>query len=132
MLNGVGNAVLVDFPQDYDLKFAGSGIEADVFWNSVAYDSVSYRDNRVSVTDLFDATSLSSYNEMEILLNRIENPLLVGEVRYINLGFFDLGSNTVTARSYSNLNYVTAYTITSSGDDIIINDYNAWTMNVGT
>ena len=132
MLNGVGNQVFVDFPADYDLKFAGAGILANVFWNSANYESVSYRDNRVSVSDLFDATSAASSDVLEIQVELIENPLLTGEARYISLAFFNLDGNIIQTRSYSNLNYVTPYTIISSGDDIIVNEYNPWTMNVGT
>jgi hypothetical protein len=88
---GDDSKVFIDFPDSYDLRFSGEGVLSDVKYDATS-DLNSYSNARVETYGIFDTSSLASYLDMNIIITKIENPLLTGLAKYISIAFYNARS----------------------------------------
>lgn len=129
--SSVDDKLLIDFPEDYDISLTADSLTCDSkILTETTTDVCEVENNRI-VLKAFSSVA-TALQVFPLVVNSIENPAVVGGARYPTLYLYKSSSDSVIARTYTNLNKVPALGYDQTGIYLEINYDRPWTVNKGT
>lgn len=125
--------IFIDFPIDYNLMFVGKKIICSTELNSDKESKTcSYEPNRVKILAFNDGISTSGLENYTMYLVNIENPSAEQPARFISASFYADSSKQIVYKSYDNLNRIGTFSYAKQGIQVIVNDLESFSINIGT